>query len=642
MVLYNQIFILIIFNIWAFSFQNHTNTNYSYINNKDISIKNAIYIIRNRNGTLNLEYKYSTLHFINNKKKILKKNYEIIKYIEEKTKEEYFYIKEKESNILLALNGKEIDFISVYFFKNKDITLWKIIPKINEDNQLVYYVQNKKTKQFWELLPDADKLNISKTTDISKLNEYNEFQFIELYKEVNKKAKSKILEEEPIDVFIKYIDLSDPKLNRTGIRQIKKDEDNQELRYTVRSILKNIPWIRKIFILMPNEKVKYFKPKEDIDEKIVYVKDKDLLGFDSASIYAFLYNLHKMKQFGMSENFILMDDDYFIAGKLNKNDFFYEEKGKIFPALVTSDYYEMNKEKLEYKIKDHNSDPHSDRGFYVQQARALLFIFDIFGNDDIRYGKKLIEPAFSHNAIPVKMSDIEEIHDYILNKYEHANKILNSLVRTNYDLQLHTLYMAYVKNKYDRKVSKISSSFYDLNYVHALKWNRDKLFVINVSTKKYKSWYYETERKVLNSLFPKRTKYELTKEEEDKINSNNTLNEDNLNDFIPNISLIEIDITNKDNMTNIGKIKDLEKDFSIFFNGIEEIINTYENIQSNYSFYEDFLKEEIDILEKQNNWRFKINLFIICILFIIIVNIFNICIFRRKKKNKQLKRTYNN
>ena len=34
---------------------------------------------------------------------------------------------------------------------------------------------------------------------------------------------------------------------------------------------------------MPNEKVKYFKSPEEIKDKIVYVKDKDLLNFDSAS-----------------------------------------------------------------------------------------------------------------------------------------------------------------------------------------------------------------------------------------------------------------------------------------------------------------------------------------------------------------------
>ena len=45
---------------------------------------------------------------------------------------------------------------------------------------------------------------------------------------------------------IKYIDLNDEKLNRSGIKLISKDYENGEIKYCVRSILQNIPWIRKI------------------------------------------------------------------------------------------------------------------------------------------------------------------------------------------------------------------------------------------------------------------------------------------------------------------------------------------------------------------------------------------------------------
>ena len=48
---------------------------------------------------------------------------------------------------------------------------------------------------------------------------------------------------------------------------------------------------------MPNEKVRYFKDYKLIKEKIVYVKDKDLLGYDSANSHTFRYRFWKMKQF---------------------------------------------------------------------------------------------------------------------------------------------------------------------------------------------------------------------------------------------------------------------------------------------------------------------------------------------------------
>ena len=83
---------------------------------------------------------------------------------------------------------------------------------------------------------------------------------IKIYNEVSEdESYSEILYKEPIDILIKYIDLRDPDLRREGIHQIEKDYDNEELRYSIRSISDNLPWIRKIFILMPNEKVMFFK-----------------------------------------------------------------------------------------------------------------------------------------------------------------------------------------------------------------------------------------------------------------------------------------------------------------------------------------------------------------------------------------------
>ena len=81
----------------------------------------------------------------------------------------------------------------------------------------------------------------------SEINDNFKFTLFKMYEEVTFTDEQKeIVEKEPIDVLIKYIDLTDENLNRTGIKQIKKDEDNEELKYSVRSILEYIPWF-KIF-----------------------------------------------------------------------------------------------------------------------------------------------------------------------------------------------------------------------------------------------------------------------------------------------------------------------------------------------------------------------------------------------------------
>ena len=86
------------------------------------------------------------------------------------------------------------------------------------------------------------------------------FKLVKVYEEVRKnRFDNEIIEKEPIDLLIKYIDLRDTSLKRNKIHQIKKDYDNEELKYSIRSVMQNIPWIRKIFILMPNEKVRFFK-----------------------------------------------------------------------------------------------------------------------------------------------------------------------------------------------------------------------------------------------------------------------------------------------------------------------------------------------------------------------------------------------
>ncbi len=100
-----------------------------------------------------------------------------------------------------------------------------------------------------------------------------------------------LLDMELIDAVIKYIDLTDKKLIREGIKQINKDIENGEIKYCIRSILTNIPWVNKIYIIMPNDKVKYLKSNEEIKEKIIYIKDKELIGFDSASSTVFEFNL---------------------------------------------------------------------------------------------------------------------------------------------------------------------------------------------------------------------------------------------------------------------------------------------------------------------------------------------------------------
>ena len=129
-----------------------------------------------------------------------------------------------------------------------------------------------------------------------------------------------LLDSELIDVVISYIDINDKDLKR-DLPKLEKDIENGEIKYNTRSKLQNIPWVNKIYIIMPNKKVKYFKNPEEINQKIKYIEDKELLGFDGTSSIVFEFNLWRLKKFGITRNFIYLNDDYFIGNPLKKSDF---------------------------------------------------------------------------------------------------------------------------------------------------------------------------------------------------------------------------------------------------------------------------------------------------------------------------------
>ena len=314
-----------------------------------------------------------------------------------------------------------------------------------------------------------------------------------------------LLDLEPIDVVIKYIDLSDKNLTREGLPQIDKDIENGEIKYSIRSILKNIPWINKIYIIMPNEKVKYLKSYEEIKEKIIYIKDKDLIGFDSASSTVFEFNLWRLKYFGLSQNFIYFNDDCFVGKPLKKSDFFYVENGRVIPYALASDpytqisradiekYYQQNYNEIK-KRKQLIQDSQEYR-FQINNTR--LFIYELFGDD-------AVIKCNIHNALGDNLLESEEIYNLILNKYHSPNHCLKYLYRGMYQMIYQEFRINYIINKYNRKIKKLNSHYYGIK----IKPDGGDLFVINKSCEDYKYFIYGRSLVYINNFFPIPCKYE--------------------------------------------------------------------------------------------------------------------------------------
>ena len=109
--------------------------------------------------------------------------------------------------------------------------------------------------------------------------------------------------------------------------------DHEELRYSLRSVMKNAPWINRIFIVTNGQIPKWL----DLDKsssKIKLINHKDIMPedslptFNSNAIEACIANIADL-----SEHFILANDDCFINRPVKPN-FFFDKNGKPIVRLI--------------------------------------------------------------------------------------------------------------------------------------------------------------------------------------------------------------------------------------------------------------------------------------------------------------------
>ena len=261
---------------------------------------------------------------------------------------------------------------------------------------------------------------------------------------------------------------------------------------------------------MPNEKVRYFKEYNSIQDKIVYIKDRDLLGYESSNSNAFQFRYWKMKKFGISDNIIVMDDDYFIGNKLEKSDFFQVENGKVVPSIITSNFVKVDKESsqkfcdyFEKKAKFSKEEQNNDIFLYSKYL-TFLYILNVF---NISAKETIYLPKFSHNAIPMNLKDIKDAYDLIYNsKYKYST--LDCPYRDYEYIQFQIFVVSYTFIKYNRTVKNIPSKFIQLSDSISSDYNIS-LFCINKGAGKYTYLDLGKARITMEYLFPKPSIYEI-------------------------------------------------------------------------------------------------------------------------------------
>lgn len=180
--------------------------------------------------------------------------------------------------------------------------------------------------------------------------------------------------------------------------------DNDELKYSLRSIEMYAPWIRKIFIVTDNQTPRWL---DTTNPKIRIVDHKEILPkiclpcFNSRVIEHCLYKIP-----GLSEHFLYANDDMFINKPVTPNDFFAPDGLPIvrFNRRPFRKFTLWFKEKVQGKVLSN----------YVQTIRRSAELVE--KKYGVYYGGKT-----HHN-----------IDAYLKSEYEHTAQVFKSEIEATY------------------------------------------------------------------------------------------------------------------------------------------------------------------------------------------------------------------
>lgn len=317
-----------------------------------------------------------------------------------------------------------------------------------------------------------------------------------------------------IDLVYLWVDGSDPawrarkKAFLTGETCVLEEADNEarffnndELMYSVRSVCRYAPWINHIYIVTDNQVPEWL---DRTNPKITIVDHREIIPHEGLPCYsspAIEWCIDNIK--GLSEYFLLANDDFFIAQPVTES-FFYNEQG--YP-IVRLKRQTGSRRRLSLYMKT------------ILKAQSLI---------RERYGV-FIKYVPHHNIDAYRLSDFKECKQQF---QPLVDKTVNAHFRQEEDLQrVAVLYYALVKGhgqlkvmgRYNRSMPwfrKLTETlhnrfYYDSRTLALWKCNFDKvlrkyhpiLFCMN-DTEKTEDRHRRMAKDFLEKLFPEKCEFE--------------------------------------------------------------------------------------------------------------------------------------
>ncbi|MDR0449403.1 MAG: Stealth CR1 domain-containing protein [Rickettsiales bacterium] len=261
--------------------------------------------------------------------------------------------------------------------------------------------------------------------------------------------------------------------------------DNDELKYSLRSVEKFAPWINHIFIITDGQRPKWLanNPKITIVDHKEIIDEKYLPTFNSVTIESNIYKIP-----GLSEHFLYANDDMFF-GRPVQPDFFFDKKGD--PIVIV-------KKKRRFSLRE-------PRSYWRKtQWNAWIFTQGITGK------RNSVGIGFAHSIEPMRKSYM----------YETAFAIRDmntSPFRSRLDVQ--RIVFPLVDNAMGRntlRLQRYNGGFWNWLRGKTEYHNYDKRWnVYNIVMKKHPATFTlndtgrgAKDKAFLEKLFPKKSKYE--------------------------------------------------------------------------------------------------------------------------------------